>query len=119
MSNISTDNRAAHSEQEYAEFLAWVETILPRIESPSENGIWCTQWWDHPEVVDRLDALHLAWLSAAKDNELSNWWVVHWDHHWPRLTSRDGPFRECRDGTHQRKDRKWTKLYRPPAEGLA
>lgn len=91
------------------DFTAWVLATISAIESvdPDANMHWCTQWWDHPEAVDRLRALHIHQLTAMPTTEdpggfLSSWWVDHWDRHAAVLFSKNGPFGQCRDG-HQRK----------------
>lgn len=41
---------------------------------------WCPRWWDHPEVVLRLNALWRSWEAAAAGgatdaNTMNAWWI--------------------------------------------
>lgn len=92
------------------DFVSWVETTISALESldVDNNMHWCPQWWDHPEAVDRLRALHLQQLVAMPTRDdpagsLSSWWVDHWDRHAVVLFGRTGPFGQCRDG-HVRRE---------------
>ena len=87
------------------EFIEWVEATVSGIESfnPNANMHWCPQWWQHPEAVGRLQALHRQRLACAPTEEEpygtdSTWWVDHWDRHAAVLFAKDGPFGECRGG---------------------
>ena len=84
--------------------------LTPRdLAIPTSDGLTLRSWWwDHPEAVDRLRALHLQQLVAmpTKDDpagSLSSWWVDHWDRHAVVLFGRTGPFGQCRDG-HVRRE---------------
>ena len=80
-----------------ADLVEWVEHIVSRLESVdrSSGQHWCSQWWNHPEAVDRLRALHERWLEAQADGAMSNWWVGHFDSHASILFAKRGPFGEC------------------------
>lgn len=80
------------------QFVMWVEMLLHDIESvPNEasDRHWCPEWWQHPEAVARLMALHEAYKQAVQENTLSAWWVQHWDPHTRVLFSGLGPFKDC------------------------
>lgn len=79
-------------------FTEWVEATFALIESDAsgQHSTACPEWWKHHEAVWRLKAMHIAYLEAATKNELSSWWVHHWDAHKGALFNPDtGIFREC------------------------
>lgn len=81
-----------------------VSWLLPTILSPrsEKQGKWCPKWFLHPEVVCRIDGLWRVWeLCAAEGPPATlNWWRDHFDHHWPQLTSVDGPMGSCGTDRH-------------------
>lgn len=88
--------------KEGSAFAAWVHERLHRLESfDDRTGGWCSQWWDHPEAVDRFHALWLAYTAAESEGELSGWWVNHWDRQFTFLFSKSGVFSQCADGRHK------------------
>lgn len=83
-------------------FTSWVRERLHRFESHDDRtGQWCSQWWDHPEAVDRFHALWVAYIAAESEGELSGWWVNHWDRHFAFLFSKSGVFSQCAAGEHK------------------
>lgn len=96
---------------ESAAFVGWVQEQLARVEAYGVRGSdrvpWCPQWWEHPEVVERL---YVAWrayvhaLSLKKDGDgmaLSGWWLQHWDRHAAVIfDGTQGPFRRCDRNAH-------------------
>jgi hypothetical protein len=91
----------------------WVEQVFaPMVERRVDLGrglTWCARWWEHPEVVVRLDALRYAWydLTAPETDEgppgagCSSWWVNHVDPTLATLLDADtGPMSGCRPGSH-------------------
>ena len=95
----------------------WVEDTLARIESPSaKERAWCSQWWDHPEAVDRFSALHRQYVECLAEGNLSSWWVDHWDRHAPQLFAREGIFEQCRSTGHQSERRQLLPTEMPPAD---
>ncbi|ONI79127.1 hypothetical protein BWI15_00015 [Kribbella sp. ALI-6-A] len=64
---------------------------------------WCKQWWKHPEVTARLDALWRSWeaLRLEPGTGMSVWWRDHADHHMARILDPDGPFKGCTTEGHQ------------------
>ncbi|WP_082177219.1 DUF4913 domain-containing protein [Arthrobacter sp. RIT-PI-e] len=80
-----------------ADLVEWVSYLVSRVESVdrSSGQHWCSQWWNHPEAIDRFRALHERWLEAQADGGMSSWWVDHFDRHASVLFSKRGPFGEC------------------------
>lgn len=80
-----------------ADLVDWVERLASLLESvdKSQNLFWCSQWWNHPEAVDRLKALYEHWLDTQASGGMSSWWVDHFDRHAVILFSKRGPFGEC------------------------
>lgn len=64
---------------------------------------WCSQWWQHPAAVARLEAMWKAWESLRTDPGAgsSTWFVTHGDPAITYLTAPDGPFQRCSDTTHR------------------
>lgn len=90
-------------EELLAQFIEWVEMMIHDLESvPDEDStrFWCSQWWQHPEAVARLTALHRGYDQAVADDQLSQWWIHQWDAHARVLFGPSGPFEACRYG-HQ------------------
>ncbi|MFF0547211.1 DUF4913 domain-containing protein [Nocardia thailandica] len=58
---------------------------------------WCPQWWDHGEVVSRLEALWMAWeqLRLGEGPELATWWIQYVDPTMAVLLDTEGPFKYC------------------------
>lgn len=84
MSDVEQHDEATAAEpiDTTAALVEWVAGFVGRIEStPTTDLVWCPQWWEHTEVVDRLVTLHAAYLDAVDEHTLSNWWLVHWGGH--------------------------------------
>ncbi|MBG6226601.1 hypothetical protein IWX63_003200 [Arthrobacter sp. CAN_A2] len=79
------------------ELVDWVESLVTMLESvdKSQNQFWCSQWWRHPEAVDRFRALYEQWLGAQAEGGMSSWWIDHYDRHASVLFTKRGPFGEC------------------------
>ena len=71
------------SEQEQMLDLAeWVEQTLLIMEYPArQGGAFCAKWWLHPEAVARFKALRRQYYKAMQDDDISSWWITHWDGH--------------------------------------
>jgi hypothetical protein len=91
----------------------WVEEVFaPMVQRRVDLGrgmTWCARWWDHPEVIVRLDALRMAWYDlTAPDTPggdagagYSAWWVNHVDPTLATLLDADtGPMSGCRPDRH-------------------
>lgn len=98
------DDPQAEPSAYFPDFQTWmVEWLAPTVRRPLRSGVmWCSEWWRHPEVVTRLDALWRAWEAARVEGGagMSYWWTTHFDAHWSVLTSDRGPFVACKDKTH-------------------
>jgi len=82
-----------------SEVVEWVDKLMPYVESPGrQDAVWCSSWVEHPEAVWRFTALHQAFVHATVDEDLSSWWVNHFDRHAPMLFGTSGIFEACRDG---------------------
>jgi hypothetical protein len=102
----SEDDPIAKPEPAYPNSATWVARWLcPNLEREIKRTFeWCPQWWDHPEAVQRLEALWRAWeiLRLNGGTGMSTWWVDHADHHLSLLCNPDiGPFGHCHT-THGR-----------------
>jgi hypothetical protein len=77
-------------------FEGWLAPVVCR---PLKAGTyWCPRWREHPEALERLQALWEAWEAARAEggSAMSYWWTVHLDAHWGVLTgSTTGPFAAC------------------------
>ena len=93
-------------EPAYPDSATWVARWLcPNLEREIKRTFeWCPQWWDHPEAVQRLEALWRAWEVLRLDGGtgMSTWWVDHADPQLALLCNPDiGPFGHCHT-THGR-----------------
>ncbi|PXY16644.1 hypothetical protein BAY60_36070 (plasmid) [Prauserella muralis] len=84
----------------YPDVEAWVTDWFAQIiRRPRIKGWrWCPQWWQHPEAIDRLEALWRAWEALRLDGTtgMSVWWRDHCDPHLAALTDQDrSPFKQC------------------------
>ncbi|TCJ88113.1 DUF4913 domain-containing protein [Nocardia alba] len=58
---------------------------------------WCPQWWEHAEVMARMEVLWRAFehLRQGKGAEPSEFWLLHLDPHMSRILDPEGPFKYC------------------------
>jgi hypothetical protein len=65
---------------------------------------WCSQWWDHPEAVARLEALWAAWEGARLQPPpaMAGWWLSYCDPMMRALCNSEGPFQQCSDTQHHK-----------------
>jgi len=109
-----TDNHGAEPAPfDFATLYTWVHIHIATIterkvskSSGSESGIgvrWCTRWYEHDEVIARLEALRRAWEEhvVQPGSSMSSWYIYHYDPHLTALTSPGGPFWQCSPGHHQ------------------
>ncbi len=63
---------------------------------------WCSQWWDHPEAVSRLEALWKAFEVLRRDpgTGAATWWRDYADPTMAALSDAAGTFAKCSDTTH-------------------
>jgi hypothetical protein len=92
----------------HADVVAWVEDWLVAnverrvdVRLTGHGARWCPKWWDHPEVRGRLEVLWREWEAAFGTDTLAAWWL-EFDLHWATLTGEDGPFGDCKYGSHAR-----------------
>jgi hypothetical protein len=104
--NAAADQAAADDEPQlyYGSLPEFVERFLVRAyrrEIPARRT-WCKEWWKHPEVTARLDALWRSWEALRLDpaTGMSVWWRDHADHHMARILDVDGPFKGCTTEKH-------------------
>lgn len=83
-----------------ADFLAVAYAREVRVNGAHRH--WCSQWWRHPEALDRLEALWRAWEALRRDPTTgpATWWKDYADPLMTVLLSRDGPFGQCRGARH-------------------
>ncbi len=98
-------------------FLRWFTDVLSPVltaEWGRNDRVLCEHWWEHPEAVARLLALHDAWTVMVEGDEdsepsadgPSRWWIEHFDPHLDALLHPGkGPFRFCRNGHAPEKSR--------------
>jgi hypothetical protein len=84
----------------------WVaHWLCPNLEREIKRTFeWCPSWWDHPEAVQRIEALWRAWESLRLEGGtgMNTWWVDHADPQLAQLCNPDiGPFGHCHT-THGR-----------------
>ncbi len=105
----------------YAWFDGWLAGIIARklTSTAGKNRVFCPRWWEHAEVVVRLNALWSAWEAAKASDDgaaMSGWWVHHAD---PQLRTmldaEHGPMYQCTREVHVATPPMRKKLVRPPA----
>ena len=106
MSTTEAEEEQGPPEPAYPNSATWVaKWLCPNLEREIKRTFeWCPQWWDHPEAVQRLEALWRAWEFLRLDPGIgmSTWWVDHADAHLALLCNPDiGPFGHCHT-THGR-----------------
>lgn len=96
----SSEPEIEETTEEPLDFIAWVDSTLRIMEGPANHsGVFCNQWWLHPEAMYRLKALYIQYCQAQEEDEVSGWWVYHWDAHRRALCDPEiGVFRDCSAG---------------------
>ncbi len=83
----------------------WVEGWFAQVyrRTPTNTWRWCPSWWDHPEAVHRLEALHRTWETARHDpnGHAMLTWTRDTDHHLRELTDPTGTFAACTQRDHR------------------
>lgn len=74
----------------------WLAPIVVR--QPSQEFVWCSSWWDHPEVLLRITGLWESWEAARLGGAtaVNDWLATQLDHHLAVITSPGGPFFRCK-----------------------
>jgi Domain of unknown function (DUF4913) len=106
MTTTEAEGEEGPPEPGFSNCATWVaKWLCPNLEREIKRTFeWCPQWWDHPEAVQRLEALWRAWefLRLEPGTGMSTWWVDHADAHLALLCNPDiGPFGHCHT-THGR-----------------
>lgn len=88
----------------YDSLVGWLDgfffPVFERSVSASKQP-WCAEWFQHPEAVQRLNALWRAWedLRTQPGAEWSTWWTHHLDPHLRALCDVEtGTFSQCGSG---------------------
>jgi hypothetical protein len=87
----------------YPNAVEWVEKWLSPtvVRRDSSDFRWCPCWWDHPEVLARIQGLWETWeQSRHSAPAMLEWFHIHLDYHLPRLTSPSGPMAHCKRDQH-------------------
>jgi len=105
-----TDSTAAGDEPEvenhFPNVYVFVQDFLVKVQArPVRDGLalhWCSQWWDHPEAVSRLEALWKAFEVLRRDpgTGAATWWRDYADPTMAALSDAAGTFAKCSDTTH-------------------
>lgn len=101
------DENAADPEPLFAtlpEFVKQIVAVLYAADFPTgAPRRWCGQWWMHPPVVFRLEALWRAFEHLRLDptTGMSVFLRDHADPHMAWITSPDGPLARCKPLDHQ------------------
>lgn len=97
----TAEDRAASPTPLFPSLEAWVTNWLTQMITVEIGpGLrWCTQWWQHPMAIARLESIWRAWEEARISEDptaMSVWWRDHADPHLDHLMeSPRGPFRQC------------------------
>lgn len=87
--------------------------VLYPTNTHDRSTLWCPRWFDHPDVVARLDALWHTWESWRTRTDGALLWFREADYHMDRIMRTGGPFTGCAK-TH-RPERAPSLLEEPPA----
>ncbi len=74
----------------------WFAPIVVR--QPTQDFLWCAQWWDHAEVLTRITGLWETWEAARLGGAtaINEWMATQLDHHLAVITAASGPFFRCK-----------------------
>jgi hypothetical protein len=93
------------AERRYATLDDWVAQHFARLYARPLGGQWrwCARWRDHPEAVDRLQALWNAWETIHRDPGLglATWYTQYLDPQLAVLLGNTGTFARCVDDRHE------------------
>lgn len=113
-----SEQPGAPAKATYRNAVQWVQKWLaPQTVRPDRGNIkWCPCWWDHPEVLSRVEGLWETWeQTRSSATSRLEWWQTHFDHHWPVITSPTGPMHHCTRDQHNGPGRALQSD--PPGEG--
>jgi len=97
---------AEEVENHFANVYVFVQDFLVKVQArPVRDGLalhWCSQWWDHPEAVSRLEALWKAFEVLRRDpgTGAATWWRDYADPTMAALSDAAGTFAKCSDTSH-------------------
>ncbi len=105
-----SDGPAADAEPEvenhFPNVYVFVQDFLVKVHArPVRDQLswrWCSQWWDHPEAVSRLEALWKAFEVLRRDpgTGAATWWRDYADPTMAALSDAGGTFAKCSDTSH-------------------
>lgn len=86
----------------YAFVREYLSKAYARQVSAQGRWHWCSQWWNHPEAVSRLQQLWLGWEAARQAAPPAGifWWTQQADPTMNALSSEDGTFSRCAADRH-------------------
>jgi len=93
-------------ENHFPNVYVFVQDFLVKVQArPVRDGLalhWCSQWWDHPEAVSRLEALWKAFEVLRRDpgTGAATWWRDYADPTMAALSDAAGTFAKCSDTSH-------------------
>jgi hypothetical protein len=93
-------------ENHFPNVYVFVQDFLVKVQArPVRDGLalhWCSQWWDHPEAVSRLEALWKAFEVLRRDpgTGATTWWRDYADPTMAALADAAGTFAKCSDTSH-------------------
>jgi len=93
-------------ENHFQNVYVFVQNFLVKVQArPTRDGLplhWCSQWWDHPEAVSRLEALWKAFEVLRRDpgTGAGTWWRDYADPTMAALSDAAGTFAKCSDTSH-------------------
>lgn len=93
-------------ENHFQNVYVFVQNFLVKVQArPVRDGLalhWCSQWWDHPEAVSRLEALWKAFEVLRRDpgTGAATWWRDYADPTMAALSDAAGTFAKCSDTSH-------------------
>ncbi len=100
-------DEAEEVENHFPNVYVFVQDFLVKVHArPVREQIrdwrWCSQWWDHPEAVSRLEALWKAFEVLRRDpgTGAATWWRDYADPTMAALSDAGGTFAKCSDTTH-------------------
>ena len=106
MTGESADDAEPEVENHFQNVYVFVQDFLVKVQArPTRDGLplhWCSQWWDHPEAVSRLEALWKAFEVLRRDpgTGAGTWWRDYADPTMAALSDAAGTFAKCSDTSH-------------------
>ncbi|MCX4093661.1 DUF4913 domain-containing protein [Nocardia sp. alder85J] len=76
----------------------YLSVVYARQATDTIDTVWCRQWWQHPEALERLTLLWRTREQATTAARVSSWWLGDCEPHMSALLSVSGPFKYCATG---------------------